>query len=262
MRRRSREAAKAAKEYVLSLRRMQVNAEYSFDTDPLIMDDIERNIDRIMRDSFGDGGWLFEEYVEKTYAAGTLQAASTLAAQGAGYTYDAIRLTATPAYQARLQLIASRTFEEMQGFTDSVTAKVRGLLGRAVLDGLNPLTVAQDVANAINGETWRGERIARTEITTALRRGRMDEADAASAQTGFAVMVMHISAFAPSSRITHMQRHGKLYTTQQARLWWSMDANSINCLCSTIEVFVDSNGKPLAGGLLKRADEIRAKFEE
>lgn len=262
MRRRMREAAKGAKDYVLSLDRVQVNAEYSFETDPLLMDKIERNIKRTMKKAFGDGGWLFEDYVEKTYAAGTLQAAATLAAQGTAYSYDAIRLTATPAYQLRLQLIATRTYEEMEGFTAAVTTKVRGLLGRAILDGLNPVDVAQDVANAINGETWRGERIARTEITTALRRGRMDEADAASAQIGVAVMLMHISAFAPTSRMTHMQRHGSLYTSQQCRLWWSVDANSINCLCSTIEVFVDSNGKPLAGGLLKRAEEIRAKFEE
>lgn len=261
MRKRCRQAAKELSDYVLSMPRIEVNKEYSFETDPLLMDKIERNIKRTMKKSFGDGGWLFEDYVESTYAAGTLQAMATLAAQGTAYNYDAIKAVSTPAYKLRLQLIASRTFEEMEGFTDAVTTKVRGILGRAILDGLNPLAVAQDIANAVNAETYRGERIARTEITTALRRGRMDEADAASEQIGVAVMMMHISAFAPTSRVTHMDRHGKLYTSQDCRLWWSVDANSINCLCSTIEVFVDNNGKPLAAGLLKRAAAIKEKFE-
>ena len=261
MRRRMRELAKACQDYVLGMSRMEVNKEYSFETDPFIMTRVRQDIQDLAGSYLLEGDWLVAEYVQPTYAAGTIQAAATLGAQTKIYSNPPMNAVTTPIYQARVALVKARTFEEMLGFTDLVSGKVRDILGRAILDGLNPLQVAQDIANAVNGELWRGERIARTEITSALRRGRMDEAEEASASTGMRVMLMHISGFAPTSRPHHMARHGTLHTIPAQRLWWSVDANSINCLCNTIEVFVDDDGEPLAPGMLKRAQQIKDKYE-
>ena len=274
-RRRLREAASACEQYVKDMPRQLVvnalttnvkrslfgNRSYSFELNPDIMEQVERDINRIMAEALIDEDWLASQFVGPAYASGTAQAATTLGAQLSQYTSDINSIVLSPAYQLRLKLVKQRTFEEMMGFTDEVASKVAGQLGRAILDGLNPLDVAGDIAASINGQFYRGERIARTEITTALRRGRLDEGDAAAEQIGLRVMYMHISAFAPTSRQTHMARHGKLFTSQECREWWARDANSVNCLCSTVEVFVDEVGKPLAPGLLSKAAEIKAKYE-
>lgn len=275
-RRRLREAAKACAEYVENMPRQVVanalitnvkrslfvrNRSYTFELNPDIMWQVERDIAEIMRAALVDEDWLASQFVGPAYAAGTAQAASTLGAQSAQYKQAIEDLVLTPAYQLRLKLVKQRTFEEMLGFTESVASDVAGQLGRAILDGLNPLDVAGDIAASINGQFYRGERIARTEITTALRRGRLDEGDAAAEQIGMKTMYMQISAFAPTSRPSHKARHGKLFTSQEVRQWLAKDGNAINCLCSFVPVLIGEDGEPLAPNLIKRAQAIKAKFD-
>ena len=62
---------------------------------------------------------------------------------------------------------------------------------------------------------------------------------------------MHVSALVDSTRPTHAARHGKLYTREQQREWWSESSNMINCLCSTVEV-VMLNGEPTQKKLIER----------
>lgn len=263
MRTRWRKAKAACVDYVESLPRKEitVNKTYSFDVSPELLDRTVTDMQSLVLDEMG-GYWLYDEYVQPAYASGTGMAITTLSAQTPLYTATIDSVLSAPAYQSRVGLLRSRVFEEMQGFGNGYGQQLGDLLGRAVLDGLNPLEVAKTIADRFDVDLYRAERIARTEITTAARRGRLDEGDAAAESTGLRVMYMHVSAFAPTSRASHMARHSKLFTSEECRQWWSVDANSINCLCSTIEVFVDSNGDPLAPGLLKRAQQIKAKYDK
>ncbi len=56
---------------------------------------------------------------------------------------------------------------------------------------------------------------------------------------GFEMREMHLSALAYNTRITHAQRHGHVYTTEQQREWWEKDGNRISCQCSTASVLAD-----------------------
>lgn len=263
MRARWRKAKARCVAYVESLPRQEVvtNATYRFDVNPELLERTIADLQTLMLEEMGSY-WLYDEYVSQAYASGTGMAITTLSAQTPAYVATIDSVLSAPAYQARVGLLRSRIFEQMVGFSDGYGQELGDLLGRAVLDGLNPLDVATTIAERFDIDVYRAERIARTEITTAARRGRLDEGDAAAEATGMRVMYMHVSAFAPTSRASHMARHGNLYTSQECRQWWSVDANSISCLCSTIEVFVDNNGDPLAPGLLKRAQQIKAKYDK
>lgn len=263
-RRRWGEARSEVVEYVDGLPKMVVNRDYVFDVDYDLMLQVGVDIREILMRHLVDDEWLFQGYVGPAYYQGTQQAAANMAPQLALFAeVPAATLAATmmPAYQARYQLIRARVFEEMKGFAGAQADQLGNMLGRAILDGTNPLEVGRQIAERFGVETYRGERIARTEITTALRRGRLDEGEAAEEATGLKLMFMHVSAFAPTSRLSHMERHSRLFTAEECREWWAKDANSINCLCSTIEVFVDDNGEPLAKGIIKRAEAIKEKYQ-
>jgi len=57
----------------------------------------------------------------------------------------------------------------------------------------------------------------------------MDEAEQTTADLGFRVMMLHLSALSPTTRASHAARHGKLYTVQDVRIWYTQNANPINC---------------------------------
>lgn len=264
LRRRMREAKAAVVDYVDKLPKA-VTVNYSFELD---YDEVMRassDIERIIAEYLLDDEWLFTGYVGPAYQQGQKQAAATLAPQLALFSEvpaATLATALTPIYQRRYNLVRARVFEEMKGFAGQVADDLGSLLARSVLEGDNPLDVGKAIADRFGVELYRGERIARTEITTALKRARMDEAEATEESTGLKVMLMHISAFSPTSRYEHMARHGNLYTADQIREWYSVDGNAINCQCSMIEVIVDDDGNPLAPGLLKRADAIKSKYSK
>lgn len=246
----------------LASRVFATNKTYDFGLDGSQIIDLNKRVKAVLAQHLG-GDWL-AEYVTGAYNQGAMQSVATITPQ--------IQLAlpgfpppvppwVLPAYLNRVNLVKARVFESMQGVTDVVGAALSGTLTRGILDGENPLTLAQDIATLLNDELYRGERIARTEITTALRRARIDEGQAMAAQYDTKVMYMHTSAFAPTSRATHMERHGQLFTAEEMREWWAEDANSINCMCSMVEVLVKEDGQPFAPGLLKKAEQTKAKFQ-
>lgn len=259
---------KAAQTQVLALIKpaLAVNAEYSFVLDEqrllALGADIRAIVDEQMLVTEGGGIWLFEGYVKPAYIAGAGRAFSNIAAQSS--TYATLRpnimsvLMSAP-FQNRMGLLRARVFEEMAGFSGELGDKLAATLTRGVGNGLGAIEIANQLVQNFDVTQYRAERIARTEITTALRRGRMDESDAASESIGLEIKLMHISAFSPTSRPTHTSRHSLLFTSEQQRLWWSIDGNSINCMCSVIEVIIGTNGEPLAPGLLTRAQTIKDK---
>jgi hypothetical protein len=90
----------------------------------------------------------------------------------------------------------------------------------------------------------------------------MDEAEDAREELGIRTLEMHISALSATTRATHAARHGKLYTTDEEREWWSKDGNSFSCKCSRTSVLVDSKNQPLVPEVIARAKAIKQKMEK
>lgn len=242
-----------------------VNAKYSYDLDmslfSYMLTAAGAELEALLMEGATDGNslWFAVDYVAPAYQRGTAQAFANLARQSE--VYRAARpslqqLLGDDAYRLRISLVRARQFEEMQGLTGTIKADMTRVLTSGIASGISPREVARQLRELTDMEESRANRIARTEIGTALRRAKLDESDDAQARFGIHMREMHLSALSPTTRATHAERHGNLYTTAQVREWQSRDGNSINCKCSSTSVLTDEKGKPLVSSVQQRAREI------
>lgn len=248
----------------------QVVYEYLLDAD--LIDDVDQFIndliDEILMEGDARSNFLSDASVQ-SYENSTADAISSLDVVTEGAyprTYQSIRLT--PAFEDRLLYIGTRTFESMKG----LTGDMKGQLGRILLDGMangeNPNRIASrinknlfgDKKKGTKGNLARAKKIARTEITNAHRRALWDE-DKSANQIGVRTGLMHISALIPDrTRRTHAQRHGGIYTRKETEDWYQLNGNSINCLCTSVTVLVDSKGNPVSKKFEDKVKDQRSKF--
>lgn len=250
--------------YIEAIERFQpepvVNKAYTFRLDQFLLSSVYEQLGQLVDAELLDGGeqqlWFFETYVGVAYQRGTAQEFANLAQQSPAYKagrQDLARLIGSDSYRRRIALLKAREFEEMKGLSGNVKADMGRILSDGMARGLNPRDIARNLTDQANIEERRAKRVARTEIPTALRRARLDEADDAADTYGTQAMQMHMSALSPTTRPTHASRHAKLFTTDQQREWWAKDGNSVNCKCSTVSVLVDDKGNPLVPAIVDRA---------
>lgn len=252
---------------VITVNSLEPNEQrYQYLIDQATLADIFRNTDRYVDEILLQGGeyqnWFFEGYVSTAYQRGTAQTFANLGAQSVVYKSGQVSLQTilrSQPYLDRISLIRARVFEEMKGLSGNVKANMSRVLSDGVGRGLNPRDIAKNLTDQLGIEEFRANRIARTEVTVALKRARWDESEYAQENYGIKLMLMHFSALSPTTRLTHALRHGKLYTIAQVRQWFAEGANSINCKCTTIEVMVDDDGKPLVPAIERRAREALEK---
>lgn len=246
-----------------------VNQRYTFDLDPTMLSMLLNNasavVDEILYDNNETGFWFWREYVNVAYQRGTAQEFTNLSQQSAVYAAgrESIQqLLLSEPYQRRLMLIRAREFEEVRGLAADVKTSMARILTDGLGRGQNPLDIARRLSEQTGMDIRRANRIARTEITTALRRARWDETDDAEAQYGITTRLMHLSALSSTTRQSHALRHAHLYTTDQVREWYSVNGNAINCKCTQIAVLVDADGKPLTPNIIDLAKKRLEKAQQ
>nr|MBO2511809.1 phage head morphogenesis protein [Gammaproteobacteria bacterium] len=258
--------------YVAALERIPaepaVNKRYAYRLDQailaLVLGDAARETDAQLLEGGEHGVWFFSAYVLTAYQRGTAQTFANLAQQSVAYKagQDSLaNILRSDPYRRRIALIAAREYEEMQGLSGAVKANMARILTDGIGRGKSPRVIAKALTEQAGIEARRANRIARTEITMALRRARWDESDEAAERYGLRTKLMHYSALSPTTRESHAARHAKLYTSDEVRDWYSEGANSINCKCSQVEVLVDADGKPLAPAVIERAKSTKTKME-
>ncbi|MBZ3683881.1 minor capsid protein [Providencia rettgeri] len=246
-----------------------VNKKYQFDLDPnylsIILRDGELMVDEVLLQGGEFNNFFFNEYVSTAYERGTAQEYANLAQQSTAYAatqQSVATILLSEPYQLRMALVRARVFEEMKGLSAQVKADMARILTDGIARGLNPREVARNLNEQSGIEIRRANRVARTEITTALRRARMDEADEASEVLNLETRQVHISALSPTTRPNHASRHGKIFTTDEQRDWWARDGNSINCKCSTVTILTDKEGRPYNDTLLNKLKEEKEAMKE
>lgn len=230
---------------------LAVNARYEYQLNPtilsIILNDASYLVDQVLLEGSEYDLWFYE-YVDLAAEKGTGQAYANLSQQSPVYSAGRESLSAiliSEPYQRRMALVNSRMFEEMKGLSAEVKRDMARVLTDGIGRGLNPREVSRNLTEQIGIEKRRANRIARTEITTALRRAKWEEDQEASEFYGLKTKLLHISALSPTTRHTHAARHAHLYTNEEVRDWYAKDANSINCKCTQQSVLVDEEGKPI-----------------
>lgn len=243
-----------------------VNARYTFELDAqmlsMLLEDASIIVDELLGADSEMSFWFWNEYVKPAYQKGASQAYANLSQQSAIYTagrQSVEDILLSDAYQRRLILVRARVFEEMKNLSANVKADMARILTDGMARGKNPLEIAKNLTAQTGIESRRANRIARTEITGALRRARWDEADEAQEEYGIKTKLMHFSALSPTTRASHAERHSKLYTSDEVRDWYADAGNAVNCKCSQIEILVDKDGNPLDENIVKRTKDMVKK---
>lgn len=84
------------------------------------------------------------------------------------------------------------------------------------------------------------------------RMERLEAAIASAIRYGLQVKYMHLSALSPTTRKSHAERHGQLFTGQEMLDFWADPENARDCKCSFAQIMVDKNGRPLNSTIQKR----------
>lgn len=252
-------------------KKMITNAErfynYNLDQRELLAlgDTINDIVNRIMMttmpDRFGDTQpvtrfniddlWLFSGYVEQSYQKGTRLAFRNIANQVSASPYADQTITSlfnSEPYRRRIEALAAREFELMEGFNADTVKDVRRILSEGIATGQSPQRLARELTGRVGVNEYRGRRIAQTEINVAHRRARQAEARSAEREYGIRTMALWQSALKSTTRPHHASRHGKYYTWEQVNEFYARDANAIFCYCTQTEQVVDSKGKPINTG--------------
>ncbi|MEG5768413.1 phage minor head protein [Enterobacter roggenkampii] len=238
---------------------LAVNARYEYQLNPtllsIILNDASYLVDQVLLEG-GDYDLWFYEYIDLASEKGTGQSFYNLSQQSPVYAAGRESLAsilASDPYQKRMALVHARVFEEMKGLTADVKRDMARVLTDGVGRGLNPLDIARNLTDQTGIEKRRANRIARTEVTNALRRARWDESEEVITDLGLNLRLLHLSALSPTTRIKHALRHAHTFTVQEVRDWYAVDANAINCKCGQVEVLVDSDGNPLYPNVIEMA---------
>lgn len=253
--------------------------KYFYEVDQSEINAVDQLIARIVNKWVMDGQglwspqWYLSQYVNPSFEAGasdslqSLQNISTAQAVGREIStevrgLDIQNLLMQPQYRRPIELLSSRTFNDMDNLSSQMINDLRFILAQSIADGIS----AKDASKRIQEKIWpeqggykfRAERIARTEINAAYRQAYLEVNDDMNenlfADGGFESKVMHLSALTATTRRSHSARHGRTYTADEQALWWAEDGNSINCLCSVTSVLVDKKtGEILQQALYQKA---------
>lgn len=263
---------------VNGLRAYLLNAErvYIYELDYLqlrrIGETIAEIIQRIMMQRGEQYDNWFQAYTAEAYQHGAAYAQSSMAVQSAVYASaysDIESVLFTPEYQRRIAVVTSRTFNSMEKFSGDLITTTRQILGDTIAQGKSPRYAAEllkgylldnkgDKEGAARRAASRAATIARTELGVAYRSAVMDESQRASESLGLVTKLLWVSALMATTRRSHADRHGNLYTRAEVTGFYSKNGNSINCRCSQVPTVVDENGDAFA----KKIFEKMAKQEE
>lgn len=180
-----------------------------------LQEQIEEGILRIDSDGFVESS--YKKAVERSYIDVKKLAKDSLApdvfaeGQKAQFLQSTFSASIT---QEQLELIFTRTYDNLKGVTDEMGRKMSQTLARGLADGLSPRNIARDLTDILDGDKKRALRVARTEMINAYAEGQLDTYE----QLGIdkvGVLAEWITANDPCPRCASAAT--KVYTIKAAR---------------------------------------------
>ena len=186
-------------------------------------------------------------YVEQSARLGTAQTVANLTNLSAAYaaTRSIEQVVFSEPYRNRVAMAQIKSYDHWGGTAAEVKSELSQIIGRAVVDGKNPKAVRAEIMERLDVSKSRAINFAQTDITDTLRQAKMAEDDFAQEELGISTGQLWTSAFKPTTRVTHANRHGRVFSTAEVREWYSRDGNRYNCFCGVTTVLLDSEGKPI-----------------
>lgn len=203
------------------------------------------------RESYG--GFWWSGYDEEATRLGTAQTVANL--QGLSKAYKVTRTISdvirSEEWRNRVAMSQLKSMEHWTGLASTTRAELSRVVGVAVAEGRSPRRAVTDIAAALDVTRAKARQYAQTDITDTLRGARWAEAEYAQRNLGIRLALLWTSALQTFTRQTHAARHGRTYTSDEVREFYSRDGNVYKCHCATTECLIGDDGKPILTEKLK-----------
>jgi SPP1 gp7 family putative phage head morphogenesis protein len=146
-----------------------------------------------------------------------------------------------PFHADRLALAYTRVFDELKGVTAAMDQQISRVLSEGLAQGLNPRDIGAKIADRVEkiGGT-RGRLIARTEVINVHQQAALNEYYATENATGEVVLIEWNATMDARTRDTHAERHGRVYTKEEAYAL----IGEPNCRCALLPYIPAVQGIP------------------
>lgn len=148
-------------------------------------------------------------------------------------------------YRTRLTIAKFRNYEHWTSLGAEARGKLAQVIGRAVVDGINPRAARKLIVEALDVSKGRALLYAQTDITNTLREARLAESEASEVELGVFTGLLWTSAFLPTTRPWHASRSGHAYTREEVKAFYAQGGNRYRCHCSITECLLDADKKPI-----------------
>lgn len=211
--------------------------------------------------STGTGGW-FGDYLDEEFLRGTQFTFTNFAAQSDRYKSETNihQLTSSPGYLNQVQTAKVMSYSDWKGVSDKARTQLANTITTAVVNGTNVRDTAKAIQQRLDVSKVEARTIAQTEQLGAYRQAQRNETKWAKDRLGLNTAMLHLSALLPTSRVTHVERHGHIYTPEEIEQWYSEDGNRYNCHCTQIPVVLDDDGNLVNTGMVNRLAAERSKW--
>jgi len=88
----------------------------------------------------------------------------------------------------------------------------------------------------------------------------MDESQRASESLGLVTKLLWVSALMATTRRSHADRHGNLYTRAEVTEFYSKNGNAISCRCSQVPTVVDENGEAFVKKVISKMEAQESRW--
>lgn len=245
----------------------QVNAgKFIYDMAAAELADLLQKVQSILDDELLDGGsqnlWAMD-YVIAEYDRGTLNAFTNLSVQSQVYASQTTlqQLLSSPGHLNQVAAARLTTFSDWKVISDTARGDLTNIITDAVARGVSPRDTAQVISKRLDVSMSKAKAIAQTEQVGALRQAQWNETDWAADRLGLNTGLLWLSALKPTTRTWHASRHGKVYTTEEVRDFYSEMKNRANCYCSQIPVLLTDDGQIYNEGLADKLAAERKKWK-
>ncbi|HAX9726162.1 TPA: phage head morphogenesis protein [Serratia marcescens] len=246
----------------------QVNAgTFIYDMSAQQLADLLQAIQTILDDYLlagnGQDIWALQ-YVAAEFERGTLNAYTNLSVQSPVYVSQTTlsALLSSPAYQNQVAAAFVSTYSDWKGISEAARRDLANIVADAVGRGVNPRETMKVISKRLDVSMSKAKTIAQTEQVGALREAQWNETTWTQDRLGLRTKLLHLSALKPTSRTWHASRHGKLFTVEDVREWYSKDGNRFNCYCSQIPVLLNETGSLYNVGLSEKMSIERTSWKK
>ena len=230
--------------YFDSIPWLAFNADGAYQFPASRMDELRQVLAEITYSELVDGQpltFFFAEYDRDAAQLGLAQSSANLAAISTTYAASRplVAAMSSAPYQNRVAMAMQRSYTHFTGLSDAMQADLAQTIAQAIANGDNPRVAKAAIMERLGVSESRARLYAQSDITMTLRETTMGEGDDAAEALGIEIKYLWVSALLPTTRKNHASRHGRLYTSDEIKEFYSKNGERYNCHCSCVATLIE-----------------------